>query len=78
MSVSAATAACCDTAAAFDVVCDCNAVIDADTARGAIAQPIRHPVIAYDFATPLIRMSRSRSGTSDRTDVAGASYAICR
>ena len=43
---------------------------------GAIDQPMRQPVIAYAFATPLITMRFSRDGATDNTDAAGPSYAI--
>ena len=44
--VRAASAACCETVAGFEVVCDCTAVIAFATATGAIAHPIRQPVMA--------------------------------
>ena len=72
-SLNAASAACCDPAAAFDVVCDWKAVIAAASARGAIAHPIRHPVIAYALATPSTITSRSRFDARSSRLAAGAS-----
>src|SRR6185437_10960764 len=73
---SAASAACWLTVAALDVVCDWRAVIAAARLDGEIVQPIRHPVIAYAFATPFTTTSRSRDGATSSDDGAFAPYAI--
>ena len=65
---TAANAACWDTVAGFDVVWDWSAPIALAMCRGAIAQPIRHPVMAYAFATPLITINRSRALASSNAD----------
>jgi hypothetical protein len=57
----------------LDVVCDWNAIIAFVTSGGAIVQPIRHPVIAYAFATPLISTRLSREAITSSADVAGRS-----
>jgi len=69
--VKAARAACCESVAAFDVVCDCRAVMLRVSAAGATDHPMRHPVIANDFATPSTTTSVSRSGATESIDVAG-------
>ena len=43
------------------------------TATGAMDHPIRQPVIAYAFATPLMTIRLSRVGATDNTEVAGPS-----
>ena len=72
-SVSAASAAYCDTVAAFEVVCDWSAVIAFATAGGEIVQPIRQPVIAYAFATPFTTTRLSRRVATSSAPTAGAS-----
>ena len=75
---SAASAACWLTVVAFDVVCDCSAVIAAPSFADEIVQPIRHPVIAYALATPFTTTSRSRDGAVSSADAAGFPYAMRR
>ncbi len=75
-SVSAASAACCETVAAFEVVCDWNAFIAFARGAGEIVHPIRHPVIAYAFATPFTTTRLSRRVATSSAPGAGASYAI--
>src|ERR1019366_2097509 len=75
---SAASAACWLTVVAFDVVCDCRAVIAAPSVADEMVHPIRQPVIAYAFATPFTTTSRSRDGAVSSEDAAGFPYAIRR
>ena len=55
----------------LDVLCDCSLSIALTKARGAPANPIRHPVIAYAFEQPFMVTVRSRSFGSTATIEAG-------
>jgi hypothetical protein len=55
-----------------------SALITFAKCRGEIDQPIRHPVIANDFATPSTTITRSNRGATFSTDGASPSYAMAR
>ena len=59
--VSAAMAAFWVTELTFEVACPCSELHWVMNAAGPIAQPQRHPVIAYAFEAALHRTARSRS-----------------
>ena len=61
---------------ALDVVCDCSATRVFVTALLAIAQPMRHPVMANAFAIPSMTMMRSLLLATDNKPAAGPSYAM--
>ena len=55
-----------------------NRVKPGDNAVGAIDHPIRHPVMANDFATPSTTTRRSRFGAIDNREVALPLYETSR